>query len=252
MTKKTEKEAESDKLGAKIDSMTARSSQLKEEAAALQKALADLAASQAELTKLRQKEKQAYEQSKPEMEAGLEGVKMALKILREYYAKEDKAHGAAEGAGTSVIGLLEVVESDFAKTLAEMSATESASEAEYEQETKESEIEKATKSKSVEYKTKEYKQLDAAVAETSSDRDGVQAELTAILDYNKHLLDICSAKAETYGERKARREAEIAGLKEAMSILESQAVLLQRGAAGRRLGRGLRHGGAGAQLAAGA
>jgi len=247
--KKAEKEAEISKLSTSIDSMSAKSAQLKEEVASLQKSLADLASSQAELTKIRQEEHQEFVKNKPEVEAGLEGVKMALKVLREYYAKEGKSHGAAEGAGGGIIGLLEVVESDFAQGLAEMSATESTSEADYEQETKENEIEKATKSKSVEYKTKEFKQLDASTSEASSDRAGVQAELSAVLDYKKHLQEICTSKVETYSERTARREAEIAGLKEALSILEGEAVLLQRGAVGRKSGRGLR-GGAATRLAA--
>jgi len=244
--KKASKEAEIDKLSTKIDSMTASSAQLKEEVAALQRALAELASSQAELTRLRQKEKEEFDRNKPEMESGLKGVKMALKVLREYYAKEGKAHSAAEGASGGIIGLLEVVESDFAQTLAEMSATEATSKVDYERERRQNEIEQATKEQSVKYKTKEYKQLDASMVEVTSDREGVQAELAAILDYNKHLLQICTAKAETYSERKARREAEIAGLKEALSILEGEAALLQRRAGGgRHRGRVLRGGGAG-------
>mmetsp|Transcript_5117 Transcript_5117/g.12024 ORF Transcript_5117/g.12024 Transcript_5117/m.12024 type:complete len:699 (+) Transcript_5117:69-2165(+) len=232
LASKADKEAEIEKLSTSIDSMSAASQQLKEEVAALQKALADLASSQAELTKLRQAEKEAYNKNKPEMEAGLEGVKMALKVLREYYAKEGKAHTEAEGSSDGIIGLLEVVEGDFAKTLAEMSASEATSQAEYEQETRENEIEKATKEQSVKYKTRESERLDQSVSEATSDRNGVQAELSAILEYNKHLLQMCTAKPETYGERKARREAEIAGLKEALAILEGEAVLLQQHAGG--------------------
>ena len=36
---------------------------------------------------------------------------MALKVLRDYYAKEGDAHGKASGAGGGIIGLLEVTES---------------------------------------------------------------------------------------------------------------------------------------------
>merc|ERR1719502_2609935 len=97
--KKAEKDAEIDKLTTAIDQAKARSAQLKEEVATLQKELAELAQSQADMDKLRSEEKALYEKNQPEMAAGLEGVKLALKILREYYAKGDKAHEAAEGAG---------------------------------------------------------------------------------------------------------------------------------------------------------
>merc|ERR1719428_2103476 len=133
MAKKEDKTDEIEKLTAKIDQMTARSEQLKGEVADLQKQLAELAEAQAEMDKLRAEEKAVFEASKPELEEGLEGVKLALKILREYYAKEDKAHGAAEGAATGIIGLLEVVESDISKELAEIISVEEAAVAKYEQ-----------------------------------------------------------------------------------------------------------------------
>merc|ERR1711871_1799485 len=110
--------------------------------------------SQAEMDKIREEEKTAYDKNKAEMEEGLEGIKLALKVLREYYAKEDKAHKAAEGAGGGIIGMLEVVESDFSKGLAEMIANEEAAQAEYEKVTKENEIMKTTKEQDVKYKTK--------------------------------------------------------------------------------------------------
>merc|ERR1719188_841413 len=100
--------------------MTARSAQLKEEIAALQKALAELAAAQANMDKIRGEEKEAYQANSADMKQGLEGVGVALKVLTEYYAKDDKSHGAAEGAGNSIIQLLEVVESDFSKGLSQM------------------------------------------------------------------------------------------------------------------------------------
>merc|ERR1719160_662447 len=161
------------------------------------------------------------------MEEGLEGVKLALKILREYYSK-DAAHESASGAGGGIIGMLEVIESDFSKGLAEMIAEEESAAAEYEKITKENEIAKATKEQDVKYKTKEAKGLDTAVAEATADRSGAQTELDAVLEYWKSLQDQCVAKVEPYEERKKRREAEIAGLKEALSILNGEAVFLQQ------------------------
>merc|ERR1712014_11549 len=77
--------------------------------------------------------------------------------------------------------------------------------------------------KYVEYKTQESAKLDKVVAETSKDRATVQAELDAVLEYLKKLEDMCVSKVETYAARKAHREAEITGLKEALNILENEA-----------------------------
>jgi len=227
-TKKEDKEATIEKLSTKIDSMSAKSAKLKEEVAELEKELAALARAQAEMDKLRGEEKAAFEENKPEMEQGVEGVKLALKVLSEYYAKEDKAHDAARGAGEGIIGLLEVVESDFTKGLAELIASEESSVAEYEKLTKANEIEKAAKSQDVKYKTKEAKGLDKDTAETVADRATVQEELDAVMEYYAGIKERCIAKAETYEARVKRRTAEISGLKEALAILEGESVFLQK------------------------
>jgi len=195
----------------------------------LEKALSELASSQAEMDKIRAQEKETYASNKADTEQGLEGVKMALKILREYYAKEEKAHEAAQGAGEGILGLLEVVESDFTKGSAEFTSTEESAQAAYDAQSKENEIEKVTKEQDVKYKTKESTELDKTVAETSSDRSGVQEELDAVLEYLRKLEEQCIAKAETFEERRARFEAELAGLKEALRVLEDETALLQRG-----------------------
>merc|ERR1719230_2217519 len=148
-------------------------------------------------------------------------------VLNDYYAKADKAHDSADGASSGIIGLLEVCESDFSKGLAEMKAAEESAQAAYEQETKENEIEKVTKEQDVKYKTKEAAGLDKSVAELSSDKEGVETELSAVMEYLKKIEDECIAKPETYEERTARREAEIAGLKEAQSILNEETAFLQ-------------------------
>merc|ERR1719327_1397849 len=225
-----EKESAIEKLTTKIDVMSAESKKLTTEVATLQKELAALSKTQAEMDKIRAAEKAVYEKNKPEMEQGVKGVKMALKVLRDYYAQDDKSHDSADGAGSGIIGLLEVCESDFSKGLAELIANEEAAVAEYDTATKENEIEKAMKTQDVKYKTKEAKGLDKEVAELSSDKTTEEDELDAVLEYYKGIKERCIAKLESYAERVKRREAEIAGLKEALSILEGEAVLLQRAA----------------------
>merc|ERR1712064_159522 len=98
----------------------------------------------------------------------------------------------------------------------------------FDRESKENGIEKAKKEKDVEYKTKEAEGLDRTLTELSSDKEGVQSEHDAIHSYLGELEKQCVAVPETYAERKAHREAEIAGLKEALSILSEGEVLVQQ------------------------
>merc|ERR1719502_1618681 len=228
--KRDELTAESDKLSTKINQDKAASAKLKEEVATLQNELASMAKAKAAADKLRAEEKATYEKNSAEMEQGIKGVKLALKVLKDYYAKGDKSHQSAEGAGSGIIGLLEVCESDFTKGLTEMTATEETAAAEYEAYCKEDELAVTTKTKDVEYKTKDAAGLDKAVSELSGDLATVTDELNAVNSALDKLKEMCVAKAEPYAERKARREAEIAGLKEALQILEGEAVLLQKSA----------------------
>jgi len=224
--KKDDKTAEIEKLTAKIDKMTGKSKILKGEIATLQAELGDLTKSQAEMDKLRQEEKSLFEANEAELSKGLAGIQKALKVLNDYYSKS-ASHGSAGGSSTGIIGLLEVCESDFSKELAEITEAEDTSAHAYEAETKANEITKVTKDQDVKFKTKEAASLDKSVSEYSSDRVGVETELGAVNEYLKELEGRCVAKAESYSDRKARREAEIAGLKEAQTILENETALIQ-------------------------
>merc|ERR1719229_1893755 len=148
-------------------------------------------------------------------------------------------HAAATGAGSSVIGILEVVESDFATNLAKEETAEADAEAEYEKLSQENAVTKTLKIQDVKYKTQEFMGLDKKIADLTSDRETESAELSAVLTYYGKIKERCIAVPETYEERKARRTAEIEGLKEALSTLESETALTQRrkrGLRGRFLG----------------
>merc|ERR1719458_1414194 len=222
--KKEHRSARIEKLSVQIEQMAATSAKLKEETAAAQKALADLAKAQADMDKLRGEENAAFVAAKADMEKGLKGVKLALKVLSEFASCTE---GEKQGAATSIIGMLEVVEADFEKKLIELVDAEESAAAEYEAETKDNGLEKVAKEKDVEYKTQEAAELEKSAAEATADRSGVQVELDAVLEYLAKLEKMCIAKPETYAERKRRREAELAGLREALKILEGDAMLVQ-------------------------
>merc|ERR1712217_486527 len=116
--------------------------------------------------------------------------------------------------------------------LAKETTEEDDAEADYQKTTQENKVTNTMKTQDVKYKTQEFQGLDKAVADMSADRDTANSELSAVMDYYGKVKDRCIAKPETYEQRKARREAEIQGLKDALAILENETAFMQRGKKG--------------------
>eukprot|EP00747_Dinoflagellata_sp_TGD_P138342 gnl/TRDRNA2_/TRDRNA2_175777_c5_seq9.p1 gnl/TRDRNA2_/TRDRNA2_175777_c5~~gnl/TRDRNA2_/TRDRNA2_175777_c5_seq9.p1 ORF type:complete len:694 (+),score=268.16 gnl/TRDRNA2_/TRDRNA2_175777_c5_seq9:44-2125(+) len=233
--KKDELTSDTEALTAKIDKAAAASAELKEDVATLQKELADMQKLQTEMDSARADENAAFTEASTELQKGITGVQAALEVLRNYYGSSfvqqpamPAGHSKSGGAGGSIISILEVCESDFSKSLAQEEMKEASAKEEYDKVTQENKVLKLTKEQDVKYKTKEFKGLDKSVSEWSSDRSGLSTELDAVLEYKAKIDSECIAKPESYEERKAAREAEIKGLKEALKILESEGVFLQK------------------------
>jgi hypothetical protein len=236
--KKADKEEEVEDLNTKIDRAAAKIAKLKETIALLEEELGKIAAEQKSADETRAAEKEAWGAAKTDFEQGLEGVQMALEVLRDYYAEKDDAalmQGAqsdlgdamslaqkSTGAASGIIGMLEVAESDFSKMLAEGQAAEDLAQSEYEALTEDNKVLTAEKTTAVKYKNKDKKETEAFLSETKDDLGTTTEELDAVLEYYDKLKPQCIAKPEPYAERKKRREKEIAGLKEALDILEAE------------------------------
>jgi len=238
--KMEDKQGEVDDLSTKIDKSAAKVAKLKEEVATLEKELMKIADEQKVANEMREAEKTAWAAAKADFEGGLEGVQMALQVLRDYYAEKDdsallqsddlanqmslaqESGTKSSGAASGIIGMLEVAESDFSKMLAEGQATEDQAIKEYEALTEDNKVTTAAKETEVKYKNKDSKETKAYIEETKEDLETSHTELSAIMEYWEKLQPQCVAKPEPYEERKKRREKEIAGLKEALTILEEE------------------------------
>jgi len=242
--KKQELENTIGSLTSKIDRAAAKSGDLKSQVKELQGELAELAKTQAEMDSIRREQNDNYAVAKADLTQGLTGVRKALGMLKDYYGgaaamiqdvgtfmqqpAQPEQHAKSGGAGGSIINILEVCESDFATNLAKEEAEESDAADSYEKTTQENKVSKATKGQDVKYKTAEFTGLDKTISELSSDKETTNTELSAVMEYYGQIKGRCIAKPETYEDRKGRREAEIKGLKEALSILQGEAAFLQR------------------------
>lgn len=245
--KKEELDDDLAKLTVKIDQANSKSAKLKEEVQELESELAALTKLQAEMDKIRQETHAEYSTAKADLEQGLNGVRKALGVLRAYYGGAaafvqdgskmglsmqqpamPESHVKAGGAGQGIINILEVVESDFAENLAKEETEEADAQSSYDKTSMENKVSKTLKEQDVKYKTQEIKSLGKSLSELSADRESAEAEYAAVMEYYGKIKDRCIAKPETYEERKKRRAAEIAGLKEALSILENETAFMQR------------------------
>merc|ERR1719188_1678396 len=133
--RKEDKDKEVSKLSTKISQSAATVARLEEQVGKIMNELGEMTSGQAEMDRMRQNEKSQFEAIKGETEIGLDGVKRALKVLRDYYAAGDDDGKGSAGGG--ILSMLEVVESDLSKSLADMIAKEEEDQREYDKETNE-------------------------------------------------------------------------------------------------------------------
>merc|ERR1719217_976819 len=114
-------------------------------------------------------------------------VAQALSVLKDFYAKAAEAtsfvqqpevfDGPYKGMGSEnggVVGMIEVIQSDFARLESETSAAETEGQKEYDQFVADSEIDKAQKTKDIEYKSGKKQNHEQALQEAKTDLDGTQ------------------------------------------------------------------------------
>merc|ERR1719181_806697 len=121
--------------------------------------------------------------------------------------------------------MLEVAESEFTTLLAEATAAENQAASAYESLSEKNKLARVAKTEEIKGKTSEVKSLEMNLLNYKEDKDSTGKELDAVLKYLDKLKPQCETKVMSYAEKKAKREQEIAGLKEALTILSAEALL---------------------------
>lgn len=234
-----EKTDQVDSLQSEIEELSSSIAKLGEEAVTLNEELTQLTTAMANASEIRQKEKQKNADTVGDAKEAQEAVAQALQVLKEFYAKagaatsflQTKTDAAPEtfsepytgmgGESGGVIGMMEVIASDFARLQAETQAAEEAAKAEYEEFMEDSKVDKATKSKTAEHKESKKLSKSQELVSTETDLQGTQKELDAANAYLEKLKPDCLDTGASYAERKAQREEELKDLETALKMLET-------------------------------
>ncbi|CAL1129349.1 unnamed protein product [Cladocopium goreaui] len=223
--KKAEKESDLETVSTRIDAAVSKSASLKKQVVTIKSELSDLAETQVNMTKLRAEEKDLFAKKEPETQKGMEGVKSALRTLRDFYKNSgvQVTSGERKGAAGGVIGRLEDVEADMAMSLSQMRSAEKTAATNFDKDMQDMKLEKVQKEKDISYKTSEAQRLDSELNGLKSDEEGLETEMGALLDFVKSLEAECLVTPESFAEKQAKKQQEIDGLKEALTALDATA-----------------------------
>merc|ERR1719473_425688 len=233
------KSEESDVLSAEIENLTATIQKLSEDITMLNEGIATIDKNVAEATADREAEKAKNTETIADAKAAETATAQAVAVLKEFYAKAGQAtalvqrkgpaddapatfDGAYQGnqdQASGVMGMLEVIQSDFSRLESETTAAEAEAADAFQKYSADSATNKAVKETDVKHKTSKRQETESALAEAKKDLAATSDELTAAMDYYDKLKPSCVDAGVSYEDRVERRKAEIESLQEALKIL---------------------------------
>eukprot|EP00811_Abedinium_folium_P036219 NODE_8949_length_1458_cov_1.444027.p1 GENE.NODE_8949_length_1458_cov_1.444027~~NODE_8949_length_1458_cov_1.444027.p1 ORF type:complete len:275 (+),score=96.63 NODE_8949_length_1458_cov_1.444027:571-1395(+) len=226
-------------LHAEIDHLEATIAKLAEDIAALTQDIGEVTKAMNEATEIRQAEHATNEETIKDAKDSQAAVAQALVILKEFYAKAgdatalaqqpvqpvapeifDSPYKGMQSESGGVIGILEVIQSDFARLESDTKLAEETAQNAYDKFMLESETNKSQKEADLKHKTGSKQEAEGTLATKEGDLDSTQTQLEAAIAYFDKLKPTCVDASVSYGDRIARRKAEITSLQEALNILE--------------------------------
>merc|ERR1719191_1363297 len=195
-TRKTKSEAV-ELLTADIDQLQASVASLTDEIAELTQNVAELDEAVAKSTAIRTEERAKNKQVIKEAQEAQVAVEKALAVLNDFYAKASEAtsfaqasHRRAEpeifsdepykgmgGESGGVVGMIEVIQSDFARLESDTTAAEETAAKEYDEFMADSRLDKTEKSADLDHKSSTKQDHEQALQEKTKDLQGTQKEL---------------------------------------------------------------------------
>jgi len=200
-------------------------------------------------TELRSDEKAENAATITSSKEGAEAVKEAIVILTDFYKKQGKAasliqvqaspideegenpgagfegdyKGKADAAG-GIIGMLEVIQSDFERSVAQTSDAEAKSHRDFINFDRATKVSIAEKETGKEQAETDLKSIKIALEEGMTDLKDTQKLLDETLKELEELNPQCVDTGMSYEERVAAREEEISALKKALCMLDPEGV----------------------------
>merc|ERR1719265_2720860 len=230
-------------LNGRLASNEALRDKLQEEIDVLDKEIKELEDELAKATKMRSDEKAENAATIKEAEEGKDAVEMAIGVLSKFYnkAKDGKveftqgpaddmpdsgfasgeAYTGKQSSSGGILGMLEVILSDFIRTIKVTTEEEAKAAQEFLEYDRKTQQSINTKKLAEKAKTKELTDTNDKLDQDNQAMADAQAALDQAIQELIELHDACVDTGMSYAERAALREQEIESLKKALCILDT-------------------------------
>jgi histone H3/H4 len=231
-----------DDLNSALEKLNARTGKLTLTKGELEAEIEELSSDYMNQTAARAEEKAEHEATVTETKEGLVAIKEAINILSHFYGAAAKAftqqpsvdddapdvgfdsnYTGSQGSSTGILGMMEVIKSDFERTITETLMDEEQAKRDFVEFERVTLVSNATKKTALEATDKE---LAEAALQISSDSEELQTQQalfdTAVKTWEQLLPGCVADPGMSNAERVEKREAEVAALKDAYCILSDQ------------------------------
>lgn len=232
------------RLNAELSALESKRDELEEELEELAGSLKELNAALEEATKLRSESKEENLATLKEAKEGLGAVKEALLVLKVFYKNaakakvflqespvneddpgaESVAYKGNQQASKAILGLLEVIVSDFERTIKTTAADEEKEAAEFVEFDRTSKADIGGKTTKTELNDQDLETTKTNIVEKSKDMQTNMDLVDKALEELEELKPLCIDTGMSYEERVEKREEEIDALKRALCILDTDNV----------------------------
>jgi len=235
------------KLNTALEQNEAKRDQLDADLVKTRAELAEVEAALAQATEIRDAEKAENADTVDEAQQGKDAINSAIEVLDHFYKAAAKAksmlqqnpgtnlkakaddmpetfknenYAAAQGDATGVIGMMEVILGDFDRTITETEKAEKEAAAAFLEFSRTSKASIAEKNSMIDNLDTELTNTKATIAEDNADLTSQQDLLDKAVQELLELHTACVAGGDSYEDRVAKREEEVASLREALCILD--------------------------------
>jgi len=226
---KTQKEL--DTINSRLESALAKKQSLEDRVSELQTQIKDIESADAEALKIRQDENTVFLKQEADFKEAAAAVDDAIDVLKDFYgdvgigafvqqpAAPPKLGGRKDASAGGILSILDMMSDQFSTTVDKLQREEREAVEAYEKLTNENEVAKTNKLMEIKTSESQIMSLTEAAGDYTIDKDEATKTMDAIVAYAEKLKPQCENRVVPYAERKAKREAEIEGLKEAFQIL---------------------------------